>query len=105
MIFHPDSRISDLARNLRQKYAAFTIIIIIKRIFIHAPTSTSGVDCSGMEISTQVYLCYIMYNRYNDDGGLVRTYKCVLMPLIIHFIFTIFYPYAVIKFQDYIIYL
>jgi len=42
MIFHPDSRISDFARNLRQKYA-FTIIIIIKRIFILAPTSTSDV--------------------------------------------------------------
>lgn len=40
MIFHPDSRISDFARNLRQKYVY--IIIIIERIFIHAPSSTSA---------------------------------------------------------------
>lgn len=41
MIFHPDSRISDFARNLRQKYVY--VIIIIERILIHGrpPRCTS----------------------------------------------------------------
>jgi len=90
MIFHSDSRISDLARNLRQKYAAFTIIIIIKRIFIHAPTSTSGVGTAREWRSVLGYLCYIVYNRYNDYGGLVRTYKCPNTIDYTFYFFTIF---------------
>lgn len=62
MIFRPDSRISDLARNLRQKYTAFTIIIIIiKRIFIHAPTSTSGVG-TAREWRSVLIGTYMLYH-------------------------------------------